>query len=106
MSLSPNTWITVTRGSGEDEYGDETDATTAVYTRIPATLTAATKSTFRQGKWISVEVWSLSVTARYTLKVSDIVTDKAGRRYVVNSLTDSNRWVLSGQSAECTRITT
>lgn len=46
MYALANTKVSILRGSGEDIYGDETDATTAVATGIPASLSETAQNVF------------------------------------------------------------
>jgi hypothetical protein len=41
-----NTWISVLRGTTEDEFGDPKDSTTPVHTRIPASLIEMSRQAF------------------------------------------------------------
>lgn len=97
--------ITVLRGSITDDYQDETDQLVAVYTRVPAEIRQTTRSVRRDERWMTVTGYELEVTAKYTLAVSDVITDSKGRRFVVDDTYIEYGLAAPMVHASCTQVT-
>lgn len=93
MIARATTRITVLRGTATDDYGDESDAATAVYTGIPAALTEQTRTvTTRESPTPRVIRFTVGrVTAGTDITDQDRLRDeRTGQVYIVEAVSSMN----------------
>ena len=93
MIARATTTVSVLRGTATDGYGDETDATTAVYTGIPASLTEQTRTvTTRESPTPRVIRYTVGrVTAGTDITDQDRIKDeRTNEIYIVEAVSSMN----------------
>lgn len=89
MNLIPTTTVTVLRGSTVNDYDDEVDGTSAVYTKIPASIieTEPLIETTSEGTPRTIRRFRTRIPARVILKDDDRIKDeRTGDIYIIDAI--------------------
>lgn len=97
MISAASTTVSILRGVGEDDYGDEVDLGQVAYSRVPAGITLARIAKTREDEHDpqAVHIYACRLPRRVQLQDGDrIRDDRTGSVYVVDKITGDQQGPL------------